>query len=77
MVAGDAEIESAVGLFVIPSTERFAVALIPEYVAVIMVVFVEDAVLHPVAIPLLIVAAPVSELLQEQSDVISPIVPSE
>ena len=41
MVEGDAEIEIAVGLFVTPSTVRFAVALIPEKVAVIVVVFME------------------------------------
>lgn len=41
------------------------------------VVLTEEEVLHPVAVPLLIVAASVSELLQEQSDVTSFVVPSE
>jgi hypothetical protein len=77
MVEGDAEIKSDVGLFVTPSTVRFAVALIPENVAVIVVVFMKEVVLHPVAVPLFTVAASVSELLQAQSDVTSVVVPSE
>ena len=77
MVEGDAHIERVIGLFVTPSTERSAVALIPERVAVMVTVFVEDEVLHPVAIPLFTVATSVSELLQEHSDVTSFVVPSE